>query len=58
MRKIVNFELCKTCKHYDISEAEEPCASCLNQGDNEDNSAPVFYEKDEKRTKNLSQNGN
>ena len=54
MRKIVNFELCKTCKHYDISEAEEPCASCLNQGDNEDNSAPVFYEKDEKRTKNLS----
>lgn len=46
MRKIVNFEMCKTCKHYKHEEWEDPCHECLNQVDREDNSAPVFYEED------------
>lgn len=44
MRKIVNFEMCTTCKHYELPEFEEPCHDCLNEQDREDNSAPVFYE--------------
>lgn len=44
MRKIVNFELCNTCKHYTEEDWKEPCNDCLNQPDREDNSAPVFYD--------------
>lgn len=48
--KEVRFDMyCKECKHYEKSEAEDPCFDCLDQGWNEDSHKPImFEEKDQK----------
>lgn len=38
-------EYCIKCKHYDKSEAEDPCWDCLNQGWNIDSHKPVYWEE-------------
>lgn len=46
--KIVEyFKYCKTCKHKDVKQEDEPCNSCLYAPVNEDSVVPVNYEKKE-----------
>lgn len=48
--KEVRFDLyCKDCKHYEKSEADDPCWDCLNQSWNEDSHKPIRFEKGEKK---------
>lgn len=41
-------EYCKLCKHWEKSEAEDPCYDCLNQGWNIDSHKPINFEEKEK----------
>ena len=34
---------CKTCKHGDKKDYENPCNDCLNQPANVDSHKPVYY---------------
>ena len=44
--KEVHFnEYCKTCKHKDVKEADDPCYDCLNEPVNLNSHKPVKYEK-------------
>jgi hypothetical protein len=44
--KEVHFhEYCKTCKHKDLSEAEDPCFDCLDNPVNVHSHKPVHYEE-------------
>ena len=53
--KEVRFDLyCYKCKHYDKSEAEDPCWDCLNQGWNEDSHKPILFEESVKKKKETS----
>lgn len=49
--RIVDFEThCKTCKHEDLNENEEPCNECLDNPTNECTTKPVnWVEKEKKR---------
>ena len=38
-------EYCKICKHFEKSEAEDPCYDCLNQGWNTDSHKPIMFEE-------------
>lgn len=43
--KEVRFDIyCKTCKHYEKAESEDPCWDCLGQGWNEDSHKPIRYD--------------
>lgn len=35
---------CKSCKHYNEPETEEPCNECLGEPGNEDSHKPVKWE--------------
>lgn len=49
--KEVHFEeYCNKCKHYEKTEAEDPCWDCLNQGWNTDSHKPILFEEGEKKT--------
>ena len=44
--KEVYFDVwCKKCKHYKLSENEEPCNECLHQPMAENSHRPVNYKK-------------
>lgn len=44
--KEVLFHLfCPTCKHWELDESEEPCASCLDEVTNLHSIKPVKYEE-------------
>lgn len=48
--KEVRFDVyCKTCEHYNKSEADDPCFDCLDQGWNTNSHKPIFYKEDEKK---------
>ena len=50
--KIVDFKkYCKTCKHYDQKEWEDPCNGCLDTPVNQHSHKPVNYEEDAERVK-------
>lgn len=50
--KIVDFvKYCKTCKHCDIAEYEDPCNECLDNPTNVNSKRPINYKEDEKRVK-------
>lgn len=53
--KIVEFELyCSKCKHYNSSDADDPCDYCLSVPARENSRRPIKYEenkKDVKKTK-------
>ena len=36
---------CSQCKHYEKSEAEDPCWDCLNQGWNYNSHKPTMFEE-------------
>lgn len=37
-------EYCKTCKHENVSEADEPCEECLENATNTESHKPVRWE--------------
>lgn len=48
MTKEVRYDVyCPNCKHYEKSEAEDPCYECLDQGWNENTHRPIYYEEKE-----------
>lgn len=43
--KIVRYDrYCKTCKHWKLDQAEEPCNECLDTPTNYHSRKPVKYE--------------
>lgn len=44
-KEVYFHEYCKTCKHKDLKEHEEPCNECLSEPTNLDTHRPVRYEK-------------
>lgn len=52
MDKIVEFELyCSKCKHYDSSDADDPCDYCLSVPARENSKRPIKYEENKKDIK-------
>lgn len=50
--KIINFnEYCKTCKHCDVVEFEDPCNDCLDNPVNTNSKKPIHYEMDKEKVK-------
>lgn len=44
--KEVKFDIyCRTCKHWEKEESEDPCWDCLDQGWNEDSHKPIKWEE-------------
>lgn len=44
--KIVYFgEYCKTCKHKEVKEEDDPCYDCLHEPVNLNSHKPVKYER-------------
>lgn len=46
--KIVNFEMCNTCKNKKKSDKEKPCSECIAVAAREETSWPLYYERDRK----------
>lgn len=46
--EVYYFEYCKTCKHFDKKEEEEPCDECLGETVNVDSHKPVRWEEKKK----------
>ena len=44
---IVEMDYCKTCKHYEKSEQDDPCFDCLSDPVNYATRKPTKYEEDE-----------
>ena len=52
MEKIVEFELyCSKCKHYNSSDADDPCDYCLSIPARENSRRPIKYEENKKKVK-------
>ena len=52
MEKIVEFELyCSKCKHYNSSDADDPCDYCLSVPARENSRRPIKYEENRKNVK-------
>lgn len=52
MEKIVEFELyCSKCKHYNSSDADDPCDYCLSVPARENSRRPIKYEENKKKVK-------
>lgn len=52
MEKIVEFELyCSKCKHYDSSDADDPCDYCLSVPARENSRRPIKYDENKKTVK-------
>ena len=49
VNKIVNFEYCKTCKHYEEDDYKDPCHDCLNNPTNINSRKPLRYEEKENK---------
>lgn len=49
--KFVDFSFCKSCKHFETDQADEPCNSCLEVGAREGTCKPLNY-KPSKEKKN------
>lgn len=47
-KEIYFFEYCKTCKHFDKTEEQEPCCQCLEEPARIDSHKPVNWEGKEK----------
>lgn len=53
--KEVDFALyCKTCKHFNKEDIDDPCNECLGEPKNLYSHKPVEYEEDPKRIKALA----
>jgi hypothetical protein len=45
MKEVYFNQYCKSCKHFELPEHEEPCDSCLAQGANFQSHKPSNYEE-------------
>lgn len=55
--KIVEFELyCSKCKHYNSSDADDPCDYCLSVPARENSRRPIKYEENKKNVKKKGSN--
>lgn len=52
MKEVYFNQYCKTCKHWEEPENEEPCDSCLAQGANFQSHKPSKYEERRNRWMN------
>lgn len=50
-KEVYFMEYCKTCKHKETSEDDEPCAECLCYPMNVHSHKPINYEEDQTKTK-------
>ena len=48
-------EYCSKCKHWEKSEADDPCFDCLDQGWNTNSHKPIYFEEDEKKSSRSKQ---
>ena len=48
-KEVYFHEYCKTCKHKNIKNTEEPCDECLGEPTNLNSHKPVKYEKETKK---------
>lgn len=54
--KIVEFELyCSKCKHYNSSDADDPCDYCLSVPARENSRRPIKYEENKKKVKSTKE---
>ena len=37
---------CKSCKHWDVKDTDDPCNECLSNPANIDSHKPILYEED------------
>ena len=44
-KEVYFHEYCKTCKHRNVKDNEEPCEECLSEPTNLNSHKPVNYEK-------------
>lgn len=49
--KIVNFEKCKGCIHYEQDEMDDPCYECLQNATNYASQKPLYFEQDPTKLK-------
>lgn len=47
-KKLVEYEKCKTCKHWLVNEQEEPCDECLSTPARDVSHTPIHYEEETK----------
>lgn len=52
--KIVNFEWCTKCEHFEVKESEEPCHECLNNFTNANSRRPVNFKEAKEKKGGLS----
>lgn len=50
-KEVYFHEYCKTCKHKDVENTEDPCNECLSNPTNLYSHKPVKYEKTTKKAK-------
>ena len=48
---MVDYRYCKTCKHWEKSENDDPCFDCLDHAYIEHSVKPLHYEEDEESVK-------
>lgn len=49
--KIVNFEHCKNCVHWEKDENDDPCYDCLNEPTKYASEKPLYFEERPKTKK-------
>lgn len=47
-KKLVDFEKCKTCKHKEVNEQDQPCDECLSTPARDVSHTPIKYEEETK----------
>lgn len=50
-QKIVNFEKCRQCIHWQRSEHDGPCDECLENPTNYASERPLYFEEDTSKKK-------
>lgn len=45
LKEVYFDQYCKSCKHKDLAETDDPCCECLDEGSNVESHKPVRYEE-------------
>ena len=49
--KIVSFEVCQKCIHWEQDEFDDPCHECLHNSTNYASQKPLYFEENPERKK-------
>lgn len=49
LKEVYYHQYCKTCKHKDVKNTEEPCNECLSEPVNRYSHKPVKFEERDKK---------